>query len=145
MRFHVEDMTCGHCTAAIEKAVAAAGGRATAERRPFVTAKIAQSLDGKVAAADRTSRWITSAASREHSHRLRGTVDANLPLGETARRRYGHPYWQFHRADLLSVLAEAAREAGIPSGPGRAQRSPARPRRRRLPSTAGRVRSRSTQ
>ncbi|WP_342038866.1 bifunctional diaminohydroxyphosphoribosylaminopyrimidine deaminase/5-amino-6-(5-phosphoribosylamino)uracil reductase RibD [Brevibacterium ammoniilyticum] len=46
--------------------------------RPFVTAKIAQSLDGKVAAADRTSRWITSAASREHSHRLRGTVDAIL-------------------------------------------------------------------
>ena len=31
MRFHVEDMTCGHCTAAIEKAVAAAGGRATAD------------------------------------------------------------------------------------------------------------------
>ena len=31
MRFHVEYMTCGHCTAAIEKAVAAAGGRATAD------------------------------------------------------------------------------------------------------------------
>ncbi|QJD17383.1 cation transporter [Paracoccus sanguinis] len=31
MRFHVEDMTCGHCSAAIEKAVAAAGGRATAD------------------------------------------------------------------------------------------------------------------
>ena len=31
MKFRVEDMTCGHCTAAIEKAVAAAGGRATAD------------------------------------------------------------------------------------------------------------------
>lgn len=44
----------------------------------------------------------------------RGRPVARVPLGETARRRYGHPYWQFHRADLLSVLAEAAREAGIP-------------------------------
>ena len=31
MRFHVEDMTCGHCTAAIEKAIAEAGGTATAD------------------------------------------------------------------------------------------------------------------
>lgn len=28
MKYHVEDMTCGHCTATIEKAVAEAGGRA---------------------------------------------------------------------------------------------------------------------
>lgn len=28
MRFHVNDMSCGHCTATIEKAVAEAGGRA---------------------------------------------------------------------------------------------------------------------
>lgn len=30
MRFLVEDMTCGHCTAAIEKAIAEAGGTASA-------------------------------------------------------------------------------------------------------------------
>ena len=51
---------------------------ATAQGRPFVTAKLAQSLDGKAAAADRTSRWITSAASRIHSHSLRTEVDAIL-------------------------------------------------------------------
>ena len=28
MKFRVEDMTCGHCTAAIEKAIAEAGGSA---------------------------------------------------------------------------------------------------------------------
>ena len=28
MQFSVKDMTCGHCKAAIEKAVTAAGGRA---------------------------------------------------------------------------------------------------------------------
>lgn len=31
MKFQVNDMTCGHCTAAIEKAVAQAGGRAVAD------------------------------------------------------------------------------------------------------------------
>lgn len=30
MKFIVNDMTCNHCTAAIEKAVAAAGGKAVA-------------------------------------------------------------------------------------------------------------------
>ena len=44
--------------------------------RPFITAKIAQSLDGCVAARDRTSQWITGAESREHAHLTRARVDA---------------------------------------------------------------------
>jgi len=47
-----------------------------AHRRPFVTYKIATSLDGRVAAADGTSRWITGAAARADVHRLRSEVDA---------------------------------------------------------------------
>lgn len=31
MKFRVEDMSCGHCTAAIEKAIAEAGGTATTD------------------------------------------------------------------------------------------------------------------
>lgn len=31
MKFTVADMSCGHCTATIEKAVADAGGRATTD------------------------------------------------------------------------------------------------------------------
>ena len=36
--------------------------------RPFVTLKIALSLDGCIALADGTSRWITGAAARAHAH-----------------------------------------------------------------------------
>lgn len=50
--------------------------RAKAENRPFITVKTAQSLDGRINAPDGSSQWITSDASRDHSHGLRARVDA---------------------------------------------------------------------
>ncbi|MCL2466349.1 MAG: bifunctional diaminohydroxyphosphoribosylaminopyrimidine deaminase/5-amino-6-(5-phosphoribosylamino)uracil reductase RibD [Micrococcales bacterium] len=50
--------------------------------RPYVTVKIAATLDGRVAAADGTSRWITSPHSRAHAHTLRAQVDA-IAVGTT--------------------------------------------------------------
>lgn len=44
--------------------------------RPYVTLKLATSLDGRVAAADGTSRWITGAEARAHAHTVRAQVDA---------------------------------------------------------------------
>lgn len=46
--------------------------------RPFVTYKFAATLDGRIAAADGSSQWITSEASRLDAHRLRAEVDAIL-------------------------------------------------------------------
>jgi diaminohydroxyphosphoribosylaminopyrimidine deaminase/5-amino-6-(5-phosphoribosylamino)uracil reductase len=44
--------------------------------RPYVTWKYAATLDGRSAAADGTSRWITGAEARADVHRLRAEVDA---------------------------------------------------------------------
>ena len=44
--------------------------------RPHVTWKLAATLDGRSAAADGTSRWITGEAARAEVHALRATVDA---------------------------------------------------------------------
>jgi diaminohydroxyphosphoribosylaminopyrimidine deaminase/5-amino-6-(5-phosphoribosylamino)uracil reductase len=46
--------------------------------RPYVTLKLATSLDGRVAAADGSSRWITGAPARADGHRLRALSDAVL-------------------------------------------------------------------
>jgi len=43
---------------------------------PFVTLKMAASLDGKAAARDGSSRWITGEAARLDVHRLRAASDA---------------------------------------------------------------------
>lgn len=60
-----------------------------AEGRPHVTLKLAISLDGRIALADGSSRWITGDAARAHAHLERaraelivvgrGTLEADRP------------------------------------------------------------------
>jgi diaminohydroxyphosphoribosylaminopyrimidine deaminase/5-amino-6-(5-phosphoribosylamino)uracil reductase len=52
-------------------------------RRPWVVAKIALSLDGRITAPD--GRWLTSPAARKIAHELRWESDAILIGAETAR------------------------------------------------------------
>lgn len=70
-------------------AEAAAGNEAwlasTRLGRPFVLWKYAATLDGRSAAADGTSRWITSAESRADVHRLRAEADAVVVGSGTLR------------------------------------------------------------
>ncbi|WP_245916619.1 bifunctional diaminohydroxyphosphoribosylaminopyrimidine deaminase/5-amino-6-(5-phosphoribosylamino)uracil reductase RibD [Nocardioides gansuensis] len=46
--------------------------------RPYVTWKFATTLDGRSAAADGTSRWVSSRAARLDTHRLRAECDTML-------------------------------------------------------------------
>jgi diaminohydroxyphosphoribosylaminopyrimidine deaminase/5-amino-6-(5-phosphoribosylamino)uracil reductase len=45
---------------------------------PFVTLKIAQTLDGRIATLDRSSRWITSPLARGSARRMRAEAQAIL-------------------------------------------------------------------
>jgi diaminohydroxyphosphoribosylaminopyrimidine deaminase / 5-amino-6-(5-phosphoribosylamino)uracil reductase len=53
--------------------------------RPWVVLKLAASLDGRTAAPDGSSRWITGAAARTDAHRLRAESDAVIVGAGTVR------------------------------------------------------------
>jgi diaminohydroxyphosphoribosylaminopyrimidine deaminase/5-amino-6-(5-phosphoribosylamino)uracil reductase len=55
-------------------------------RRPWVVAKIALSLDGRIVAPEGDDRWLTSPAARKVAHELRWESDAILIGAETARQ-----------------------------------------------------------
>lgn len=60
------------------RALNPAWSRAMELGRPFVTWKLATTLDGRSAAADGTSRWVSSLAARRDTHRLRALSDTML-------------------------------------------------------------------
>lgn len=54
--------------------------------RPWVIAKTAMSLDGKISRPNGEGQWLSNEQSRERVHLLRGEVDAIVTSGETVRR-----------------------------------------------------------
>lgn len=91
--------------------------RMVAAARPWVTWKFAATLDGRVAAPDGTSRWITSAQARADAHARRARADAVLVGTGTVR------------ADDPTLTARDAEGLPLPRQPLRAVmgRSPVPP------------------
>ena len=71
------------------------------EKRPWVSLKVAMTLDGKIATADGDSRWVTSEEARTFVHRLRGyhsgicvgagTVRADDPMLDCRLEGFDNP------------------------------------------------------
>lgn len=96
---------------------------ARAHHRPFTTLHLAQTLDGRIAAKDGTSQWITSPRSLLHAHQVRasvgaivvgtGTVFADDPR-LNARNEHGEPFSTQPRRivmGLRDIPADAALKA----------------------------------
>lgn len=83
-------------------------------RRPFTFLKVAATLDGCIAASDGSSKWITSAASREEVSRLRAYSDVIITGAGTVR--HDDPSMRAHgfeeqspRRIVLGEIPESAR------------------------------------
>lgn len=77
---------------------------------PFVTAKIASSLDGKVATKIQDSKWITSRQTREYAHLLRGEhmaimVGINTLIADDPSLTIRHPLWE--KKQLIRAIIDS--------------------------------------
>ena len=89
---------------------------------PFITLKLAATLDGAIATRTGESRWITGPAARARVHELRSTVQAVMVGGNTFRQDNPHltcrlaaaeardqaPYLEFFPGAGRAALPEAA-------------------------------------
>ncbi|GAA3256691.1 hypothetical protein GCM10020258_16400 [Sphingomonas yabuuchiae] len=92
-----------------------------AQGRPFVTLKLATSLDGKIARPDGESRWITGPEARAHTHLERSRHEAILVGRGTLEA--DRPGWMSacpassRTPHAVSCSPALRKRAGIPSSP----------------------------
>jgi len=82
-------------------------------KMPFVTLKAALTLDGKIACASGEAKWISSAATRDYVHLVRGEQDAllvgiNTLVADDPLLTVRHPSWPSKKI-LRAVLDSSLR------------------------------------
>lgn len=74
---------------------------------PFVTVKVAQSLDGKIATKTGNSKWITSDKSRAYAHRIRKQYDAIMVGVNTILRDNPRLEAWFSRSQPIKIVVDS--------------------------------------
>jgi diaminohydroxyphosphoribosylaminopyrimidine deaminase/5-amino-6-(5-phosphoribosylamino)uracil reductase len=77
------------------------------KRMPFVTVKVAQSLDGRIATKRGDSKWITSDRARVYAHRLRADYDAIMVGVNTVLRDNPKLDAWFSKKQLAKVIIDS--------------------------------------
>jgi diaminohydroxyphosphoribosylaminopyrimidine deaminase/5-amino-6-(5-phosphoribosylamino)uracil reductase len=92
------------------------------KKMPFVTVKVAQSLDGKIATKSGDSKWITSDISRSLAHRIRKDYDAVVVGVNTLLRDNPRLDVWFSKRQPAKVIIDSqlsvSKDANIFSGAG---------------------------
>lgn len=83
-------------------------------RLPFVTVKVAESLDGKIATKTGDSQWITSDKSRSYTHRLRKNYDAIMVGVNTVLRDNPRLDTWFSKKQPVKIIVDS--QLSIPLG-----------------------------
>ena len=84
------------------------------KRMPFVTVKVAQSLDGRIATRAGDSKWITSDKSRVFAHRLRQDYDAIMVGVNTVLRDNPRLNAWFSKKQPIKIIVDS--QLSVPEG-----------------------------
>lgn len=76
-------------------------------RLPFVTVKVGQSLDGRIATRTGDSKWITSDKSRSFAHKLREDYDAIMVGVNTVLRDNPRLNTWFSQKKLIKIIIDS--------------------------------------
>jgi len=77
------------------------------KRIPFITVKVGQSLDGRIATKTGDSKWITSDKSRVYAHRLRSEFDAIMVGVNTILRDNPRLNASFSDKRLIKIVVDS--------------------------------------
>ncbi|MBM3246329.1 MAG: bifunctional diaminohydroxyphosphoribosylaminopyrimidine deaminase/5-amino-6-(5-phosphoribosylamino)uracil reductase RibD [Candidatus Omnitrophica bacterium] len=84
------------------------------KRTPYVTVKVAESVDGKIATYSGDSKWITSDKSRGYAHRIRQDYDAVMVGVNTVLRDNPKLDAWFSKRQPVKVVVDS--QLSIPAG-----------------------------